>query len=1116
MIYRSKWARAVATFIFSAALTFMLGHCAIGAELPSPKNGGPEGGPTSLLFLASPTNMAGAGDGFVDSRYLRELTEADYQITRTNLTQRITPEYLRHFGVVIVSGLPYAGQQYYPGGDIFLTLDDNMMALETYVAEGGGMVVMPAITEFGEAYTDTYNRLLKPFDARLLPQQLRDDANTKGSYASGIIESAGSIGQGLKEFLYPIKVMRWDHAYSATPILTGKDWQVVARGRDSAGSHQAIDNSNVGKRLTDHRQIFAYRQYKKGYVAVSGIHAYYTMSHAYWAERNIGENDTGVIDGAVLNGIAKEGRQSDYGALIDQTFRVFSANSAVHGIGKGTVASIPDVPPEVPGAIDWHTAVVPRSWQHRLLTIGPNKFAVKDDPEAGPELHYYKVLIGPRSAISSGKGTVKEYRDEAIKAGYSAIAFCETFEDIDPAKWNGYVAECEAQSDKQFVCLPGFDIKDFQGGRYLVIAAPRFPDEDWLTKDRKKLVATRMLSLGWYGHIASVHRCTTDNALNYKMYKQYQGITVYTYDGQGKLVDDSLKPYQWALQSDSNPTPITAHELDNPAQVAAAASAGFQQIMPGWALPQAIDYFRFAFPHYFEAPFRYYISEGPVLEGWSLLNKDLGPAELGRDHFRLGIGLKSAQPIAEVKLYNGFDLVGRWTPKTPEFRTEVDGFHDSQRDFLLMAQDAAGKRVLSPGIKTTTRNRRQRCSDRQNWLGGVWIYTGWTLNGLPSIDISIKEGSIPQVPIFDYPFFSNHVQIADADLSYRYVDKMGMEVGGDGKATFAVCPSEWIEGSVRSTYFTSLKRDDFSVMQLDVDVKLRQDIIPKITSKVYPSITSARENNNLLILPEKPVDALAQIIDPKTHKAAPGNPANAVSELPIGSYAGGLVPLTAGLRVDGRTIGFAAMPADTSVLPAGRSWHAKYLLLRANSFHWRNSNGSFPADALAEKALTQMGFRGEPPYTFQLTCGKLDKLAYIADFTTDKGSIAGTCKNDRGDMLLYDVPLRMSGLNGRCATVLWRSDSPTLVYFGCFNGQGYVTFNADKAVDFYAGNVAECNSDLFVSPVVWNSKEAWFRVNNPTDRDIVTEFSTPAAIKNFKPVRKTITVPAGASLDIRE
>jgi hypothetical protein len=117
-------------------------------------------------------------------------------------------------------------------------------------------------------------------------------------------------------------------------------------------------------------------------------------------------------------------------------------------------------------------------------------------------------------------------------------------------------------------------------------------------------------------------------------------------------------------------------------------------------------------------------------------------------------------------------------------------------------------------------------------------------------------------------------------------------------------------------------------------------------------------------------------------------------------------------------------------------------------------------------------------------------------------------------MLMY-VPLLITGLDNDSEMVVWRSDSKFLDAFAAFEGQGYVSFDADKTVDFYAGNAAICDPELTVSMVIWDADTAWFRVHNPTDREIKSTFATPTAVKGFKAVKTTLTVPAGASVEVR-
>lgn len=1075
------------------------------ADLPSPKTGGPGGKPVTLLVLTN--------DGQFDAQYEKELTDAGYRITKTSYGNRLSPAYLAQFGAIILARLPYAGEKYQVGGEKLAYLDDNLAMVRDYLTAGGGVLFETAMSEFGEAYADTYNRFLQPYDAQIIPQQLRDDAETKGAYAAGVITGKHPIVEGLKNILYPINVLRWDHAYATTPVVTGPTWTVLASGKPTSGTHQAIDNAVVGEQLTTNRNLFAIRQVGKGYLAVSAIHSYYLLTNAYAKSSNLGENNTGVIDGIVLKG-EQAGRPSDGGKLLDRTYRFLAANSTKNSVGAGDV-ELPAQPqaPTTTAVIDWHTATPPPTWQHRVIPIWLADGAYYDevaDPSVQGDLQYYKALIGPRTAYSGAKGTVKEYRDAAMKAGYSAVIFCEPLAKISKVNWEKLVAECDANTDNTFACLPGFDLEDFQGGHYLVLGARRYPDPSWLTEDGKKLQAVRMLSLGWFGHVTSIHR-SGRSVLHPKMYKHFQGVTVYTYNTKGQLVDDALNTYQWQVGSDSNPIPITAHEVESPDDVAVAAKSGFQQMMPAPSLTKAVEYFRFGLPHYFEDPLRYFISEGPVLNGWSMLNKDLGNPAENRDHFRLGIGITGADPIAEVDLYDGFDVAGRWYPNDKAFSSLVDGNHEAQHEYMVLARDSAGHRVLSPGIRTTTRNWRLRCGDRQNWLGSMFIYTGWRIPDIGNYSIAFKntreggtnwlgDGGGNPCPIFDFPFFSNHVQMTDVDLTTQYVDTDWEKIGGDAKPTYAVRPSDFTDGHLRTEYF--VPKPAFAVTQVDFDLRLKREVEPDLTSPLYPVIASAMGQNDLVILPGKAPIKFAEVKEPL--------------DLPVGSYVGGIVTLTPGLQLSGKSIGFPAPPADTLTLPEGTSYAAKYLVLKSSNFSWRSLQSGYDVDAQAVEALTEMGFNGQPPYTFTLTQGKMDKIAYDADCTAQNGGIAGTLTNAAGKALLYDIPLRINNLNPRYATAVWRADAKKLDYFACYQNQGMVTFNADKTVDFYAGNVVTTDPALFVSTVIWNDQEAWFRVNNPTKRDITTDFATVSAIKGFKPVKKTITIKAGQSLDVKE
>ena len=426
------------------------------------------------------------------------------------------------------------------------------------------------------------------------------------------------------------------------------------------------------------------------------------------------------------------------------------------------------------------------------------------------------------------------------------------------------------------------------------------------------------------------------------------------------------------------------------------------------------------------------------------------------------------------------------------------------------------------------------CGDRQNWTGNMpdgYIYTGWRqLFGCFSLAFENAAESLGNwnapCPIYDFPLFSNHVEVIDTDLSNKYIN--AGEFGGDAKPTYAVRPTDLIDIQVRTTHCTPTKRSDIASILVEATLRLKRDVQPHLAGPLYPIIWSVPQTSNALILPGRPPDTFSSVYteDPQTHRGKweKGNPASdAIDNLPVGTYVGGLIPLTEGLSLRGRQVGFPAPSPDALLLPKGTTWSVRYILLGGKPFRWSDRSQPAPLDPNAEQALAEMGFRGQPPFALKLTQGKLDRLPRPlassrcpADLAAQDGGVAGRCENPKGQELLFFVPLRIHGLNPRCATALWRSDADRLDYFARLGDTGYLAFNADKTVDFYAGNVAVCDPALFVSVVIWSPNEAWFRLNNPTRHDVTTDFATAPAIKGLKPLRKTVTVKAGTSLDLKE
>ena len=134
--------------------------------LPSPKTGGVDGKPINLLVVSSTANKV----KLIDPVYEGELKAAGYHLHVLSHEDKLSIDYLRQFGAVVVANLPYAGAEFTVYGYRNRFVESNLKLIKEYVAAGGGVVIVPAISEFGEAYGWTYNNFLKDYDARLLIQ----------------------------------------------------------------------------------------------------------------------------------------------------------------------------------------------------------------------------------------------------------------------------------------------------------------------------------------------------------------------------------------------------------------------------------------------------------------------------------------------------------------------------------------------------------------------------------------------------------------------------------------------------------------------------------------------------------------------------------------------------------------------------------------------------------------------------------------------------------------------------------------------------------------------------------------------------------------------------------
>ena len=1076
---------------------------------------------TAILFLSPEPQL--------DAQYAQQLTADGVTFTAASFYEALEPTFFARFNVFVIDKLPIAGEEQNVFGQHMIPFRANMQQVWRCVRDGAGALVYTNLADNGGGLCQGWNDEMAPWGIRLLQACIIDRSLSFApwtSYGENYHTWTEQLAKhrvtdGLRRIYYPSANTRWDDCYTATPLICDAAWTPLVRAMPGARVATTVDREwQYEADAPTNPVLAAVRQVGNGRLAVLGINPAYTHRLGYTKiERGwYGEMCYGPIDGIILR--TGDGKvPSDTGKFVSHLYNWLAGDSAAKGYGGyktgDLIAKAPPAPSDDEKAfspiLDFTNLRMPPSWRHRPshVQIGDTSYYPEvSDPFITGELHYFKALVGAHTALSDGRGTVADFAAAAKTAGYALLVFTENFAQLSRDDWASLVDQCARVSTEDFVCLPGLDIQDPDNNHFIIVAPPYYPRAAWLSADGTRLVKTQMINLLYGDHMVVAHRPTT-SPLPQERLKHFQGLTVYTYR-HGRIDDDSLDAYAWQVQNGSNPHPIVVHELFAPAEVATAVRTGFQQLMPADTVANAFAYFRAGIGHYFDAPARYLISEGPIIDTWSINPKDAGPAAENRLHFRVDIGVHSDAALKSVTLYDGYNVVRRWLPAGKEFRTHVDFQHARQYDLYLIAEDANGKHVVTSSMRTVAERYHYRCADRQNWLGTVGsFYTGLNLaNGvdirLPIIGTEEGNGLFTQTPgtsmamKLNFPFTSNDVVVTEYLLDEKYVDALREDVGADAMPSKASKPSTVYAGRVRRWSFTPGKAEQPYPTLFDIELTLKRDVEPVNAAGLFPAFLSLPDAHYVWF--------------ERNGKVKQGNLGkDDVIDLPVGGMAGGIVALSSGLRVDHGVLGLAP-PADTpAVIPAGTRLYARFLLPGTNGLD-SAIPATFTADA--EKWLAVMGFAGKTPYTLKLIRGSQVSLGYLTTLTTEQYGVAGDVTQPAD--IPYQLPLCIRGINPRWPTGTWR-EGDTLLYAGSFEGEAWTRLDVGKAGKFYTGNLLLAdNANLVLEVVTWSKDKLTIEVHNPTGNAIEATVSTPKELTNYKQCRRKVTVPAGTTVYVEE
>ena len=288
----------------------------------------------------------------------------------------------------------------------------------------------------------------------------------------------------------------------------------------------------------------------------------------------------------------------------------------------------------------------------------------------------------------------------AKAAGYSLLIMTEDLDSLTAEKWPQFLADCKAASTADFVVMPGMDMKDAYGNRMLLFGQIAFPQPWMLTPDGKGMQQIQYLMLG-FGTCHSAIAHPTSNPLPQDLYKFFSSIVVYTYDAEGKLIDDGTQTYQTEIYNTSQPCPLTVHEVNAPEQVAKAAETGHQMYLMADTPENAAWYIRDGMSHFWEVPVKVLVTAGPMIHG-------LGSGSLVAE---------SDQPITEIRYYDRYELMRRWKPNAAKVNVSCALPNGNAHMGFFWLTDAKGRTAISAPLRSGPGGGYDyRCSDRQNFF----------------------------------------------------------------------------------------------------------------------------------------------------------------------------------------------------------------------------------------------------------------------------------------------------------------------------------------------------------------------------------------------------------------
>ena len=1026
----------------------------------------------------------------------------DVQVDTCNYTD-ITLKRLSRANLVVMT---------YPSG-VATRLLSVAPDILNYVSSGGGLIVMT--DECADSHP-LLNQFLARLNAEVIYQSAVDEKTLfqqagflRHWYSATNNVAKHPVTEGVNTLWYPLA----DSPNTGTgtlPLKLGSEWTPVILASPAAYYYDI----NTGEKQTGlpPKPIVAVRDYGKGRIIEFSSRSLNFFHQPYHR----------IFEGICLD--RGEGLR-----LVENMFRWVAEPSLKAGTPGGFVEvkqgeKGPQFDPDVLNRMNYY---------ERAYHVGLKKRPDFPDNYVGPFSDGQKDfvgLIGLRTAYSlgdvdpyaRGSGTVKEYCDVARRLGYGFVAFAEVFVNVTEEEWNKLVAECEAESDHSFTAIPGLEVEDTNEDRWITLSPPRWPSRGLnRTKTRIESAPGYYFGLGHSETVFVGHFKLTPKASRIKPWvtKFYCGLDVFSHNQGGEVFSEALDYYLRAQANNFNLIPASTHQIRAPSDQYTAggilthvraenAGAVRLKLRAPWAGDREV-----------------YVSSGPELTQFALENG----RGFREEEWRLTVGVKSDVPLKSVVIYDKEEPFRTFYPNSTSFHTTLAGYHDRQRYFVLIAENAKGRKLVSAARYTSDpRQSIYMCTDMQNTLnscfditsegelaqyfGVGYGVTGWegvevfctTPNILPESGIELGYGRC-QVHSSAYlpGLKGNGWSVCTRDLVFGTGDCNVLQNIYDD----ATAPG--LYNTAKHTCYTP-RLNGINVFRVEHSTKLLNDY-------VLPENVESQWMTCLRIgLDYKSAFPKYALVDPDGKKTTGTRDSKTNMDIALkpGAYFAiypamwgpfAAFPVRSDLQMRMRNGAMEFGHEVTSSVKAGTTIHTEGIFIIGK---W-DSLGTKDYDHFR----TAFGFAGKPLYDYEVKHGQLISTKYILTLQSENGW-AGA-KISAADMR-SDLPINVNGLNEKWDAGLLDLDTGMLRRVAVYEGSGILSQNIDsRGIRFACGNMVTCDRPEMSLNIFTRDGQWTVDVHNPTSSEVMTQVRTAPWLKGMAPhLDRVVRVSAGSTVTV--